>query len=291
MRGSPLAVKSYGRPLALVSWTSGTRSSRESSCRFETSKDCTKTSAPRRSRPLARSVADQRLLEREPDRVEVRRVLGLGVDPDVLALGEVDDLLQRRAPGRAPSKAVLSGRSSGMRSFARSVLSSASVKSSVNQPVSADAVDRLGRAPRRRTPGAWRRRSCPRSRSRGARRARRPWSRRGRARCSRRPCRSPAGRRRACARAGRRRRRGDRSPAARSGRVRRGPSWLGRGGGEAEEQRPGQHGDGDSCVHAATVGPPLVIVVTGRRTRVASERRSNRLTPGMSRASRGNPCL
>ena len=77
---------------------------------------------------------DEWLFEREADRIEVGRVLGLGVDPDALALREVDDLLQRRDL-EAPSNAVLAGRSWGRRSLARSVLSSASVKSSVNQPV------------------------------------------------------------------------------------------------------------------------------------------------------------
>ena len=52
--------------------------------------------------PVAVERGDERRLERQPDRAEVRRVLGLGVDPDRpvqlarQALGEVDDLLERR---------------------------------------------------------------------------------------------------------------------------------------------------------------------------------------------------
>ena len=79
---------------------------------------------------------DERLLEREPDRVEVRRMLGLGVDADPLALGEVDDLLQGRDLIRAVEGRVARAQQR-QRSIARRVLSSASVKSSVNQPVTA----------------------------------------------------------------------------------------------------------------------------------------------------------
>ncbi len=51
-------------------------------------------------------------------------------------LAQVEHLLERRDLER-PSYTVFCGRVAGMRSLARSVLSSASVKSSVNQPVSA----------------------------------------------------------------------------------------------------------------------------------------------------------
>ncbi len=49
---------------------------------------------------------------------------------------EPDDLLERGIRA-SPSKAVLPGRRPGTRSLARSVRSSARVKSSVNQPVTA----------------------------------------------------------------------------------------------------------------------------------------------------------
>ena len=87
------------------------------------------------------------------------------------------------------SKLALAGRSSGRRSRQRSVDSSSHVKSSVNQPVSAIAVDRLRGATIGELGCDRRHRSCPRSRSRAGRRAPRPVRRRHRARPRRPPSR------------------------------------------------------------------------------------------------------
>ena len=122
------------------------------------------TPAPRRrgSRSV-RASATSGVSMREPARGEVARVLGLRVDPDARRRR------QARAAGRArraapprpapatrissnvgisncPSKRVLAGRTCGMRSRARRVLSSASVKSSVNQPSTSRAIDAAARA-------------------------------------------------------------------------------------------------------------------------------------------------
>ena len=74
----------------------------------------------------------QRRLERQPERGEVRRVLGLGVDADAGARGERDDLVERRDPEAAVERGPAQLGQPLAR--ARSVRSSASVKSSVNQP-------------------------------------------------------------------------------------------------------------------------------------------------------------
>ena len=71
------------------------------------------------------------------------------------------------------------GRTSGMRSLARSVLSSASVKSSVNQPVTLLSVDDLRRLRAGELGLGYPRLWCRRFRFRDVRPARRPWSRRG----------------------------------------------------------------------------------------------------------------
>ena len=154
----------------------------------------------RPSRSLQRR--DERLLEREADRVEVGRVLRLGIDADAARLGEVDHLLERRNLV-APVEGGVGGPERGIRSLARRVFSSASVKSSVNQPV-VETPSIVFVAAGRRTRDARRHRSSARSRSRAGRPGRRPWSRRGRARCSPRPVDRVLVARPACARAGRR---------------------------------------------------------------------------------------
>ena len=141
VRGSPAAVKSYGRPEELTSWARSTLGHPVELAQvadLEALHDHGRVGAVDAVRLQRR---DERLLEREADRVEVRRVLRLGVDADLAPVaadrvaGEVDDLVERRAPGRARRRPCSPGRVSGSRSFARSVLSSASVKSSVNHPV------------------------------------------------------------------------------------------------------------------------------------------------------------
>jgi hypothetical protein len=90
------------------------------------------------------AVAAQRLhdllLERETDRVEVRRVLGLRRDPDrpavlpALALGQIDDLLEGRyLVAAVVDGALLADRGQSLLGAQR--LELGKVKSSVNQPV------------------------------------------------------------------------------------------------------------------------------------------------------------
>ena len=81
MRGSPLATKSYGAPDASISCARSTSTSLSSSRRLPTSNDWMNT-GPRRRPARCGAAPRQRLLQRQADRGEVGRVLGLGVDAD-----------------------------------------------------------------------------------------------------------------------------------------------------------------------------------------------------------------
>ena len=151
----------------------------------------------------------QRLLERQADRVEVGRVLGLGVDADPGPLGQVDDLLEGRHLVEAVEGGVVGPQvGDALLGPQGTQLGQGEV---LGPPAGQlDPVEESWWPGGRRTRGGRRHRWWWRSRARAWPPGRGPWSRPGRARCSRRPWRWPAGRRPGCARAGSRWRRGGR---------------------------------------------------------------------------------
>ena len=132
--------------------------------------------------PRRRSDVDQRFLERQADRAEVSRVLGLGIDADLAAELVRQALARGRGSGRTsgsayrPSYMVLRARRSGMPLGGPERLQLGE-REVLGEPA------RRSRLPSRpawrsggpRTRAARRRRWCRRSRSRAGRPARRPW--------------------------------------------------------------------------------------------------------------------
>ena len=101
VRGSPLALKSYGAPAASTSCTRGRLVSLFSWRRLAVSNDWMNTLDRGVSSRCFFSVLTEPPLERKADALEVGRVLGLGIDPDrpvqLLALpgDQVEHLVQR----------------------------------------------------------------------------------------------------------------------------------------------------------------------------------------------------
>ena len=88
--------RSKGPPAASTSWARSTSTIVSRSRRLETSKDWMTTSSSASSIFRFSQRGHERLLEGQPDGVEVRRVLGLRVDADALAPGQLEHLVQGR---------------------------------------------------------------------------------------------------------------------------------------------------------------------------------------------------